>query len=185
MEAWFRGFDPATLAERVDVGAAERRLAEIVDARSVAGLAEKIGLLRVTGRLDEAQEAATEALRQARLSGSREALAEVKVARAQLLRSAGKHEQALQELSDAVAEAHDNGWGVIEAAARRQRALVRVALGEDAAARDDLNEALALLVKSDAAPQEIDVTMVAIGALLDRVGSGDAADPTGEVGIPG
>ena len=170
MESYFIGFDPVTLTERYDVAAARQRLGELADERSTAALTEKIGLLRVTGRPDEAQETATEAMRQARLAGDREPIARVKVARAQLLREEGKHEQAVQELSDAIAEAEANGWHGIVADARRQRALVRVALGEYTAARDDFNEALAVLVKDHATPREIDTTMIAVGALLDRVG---------------
>ena len=168
MESYFLGFDPADLSERFDVDAAQRRLDELADERSTAALAERIGLLRVTGRLEEAAEAATEALRQARLAGDREPLCRAKIARAQLLRVQGRHEQAITELSDAIAEATANGWPSILADARRQRALVRVALGEDDAAREDFNEALAVLVRHDADPIEIDLTMVAVGALLDR-----------------
>ncbi len=169
MEPYFIGFDPVTLAERYDVLSARQRLDELADVRSTAALAEKIGLLRVTGRLEDAHDTATEALRQARLAGDRKPIARVKVARAVLLRDEGKYEQVIRELSDAIAEAEASGWLDIVADARRQRALVRVALGEYAAARDDLNEALAVLVKDYAAPREIDVTMIAVGALLDRV----------------
>lgn len=175
MESYFLGFDPADLSERFDVDAAQRRLDELADERSTAALAERIGLLRVTGRLEEAAEAATEALRQARLAGDREPLCRAKIARAQLLRVQGRHEQAITELSDAIAEATANGWPSILADARRQRALVRVALGEDDAAREDFNEALAVLVRHDADPIEIDLTMVAVGALLDRAAADGAA----------
>lgn len=172
MESYFLGFDPVTLEERFDVDAAQRRLDEVGEDRSVAALGERIGLLRVTGRTDEAHEIATEALRQARLAGDREPLARVKVARAQLLRAEGKYEQAIHELSDSIAEAQSSGWHGIAAAARRQRALVHVALGEYDAARVDLNESLAILIKDPAAAaREIDVTMIAVGALLDRVGA--------------
>lgn len=170
MESYFLGFDPATLEERFDVAAAERRLEELGDSRSTAALQEKIGLLRVTGRGEEAAEVATEALRQARLGGDREPLARVKIARGQLLRSEGKHEQAIHELSDAIAEAQAGAWHDIVVDARRQRALAHIALEDYDAARQDLNEALAILVKEHGAPREIDVTMIAVGALLDRVG---------------
>jgi len=169
VESYVLGFDPVSLAERFDVEAARRRLDELADERSLAALVEKIGLLRVTGQAEQAHEVATEALRQARLVGDREPIARVKVARGQLLRAEGKHEQAVHELSDTIAEAAANGWTGIVAEARRQRALVRVALGEYEAARDDLSEALAVLVKNQGDPREIDVTMVAVGALLDRV----------------
>ncbi len=170
MEPYFIGVDPITLVERYDVLSAQQRLDELAEARSTAALAEKIGLLRVTGRLEDAHEVATEAMRQARLAGDREPIARVKVARAVLLREEGKYDQVIRELTDAIAEAEANGWFDVVADARRQRALVRVALGEYAAARDDFNEALAVLVRDHAAPREIDTTMVAVGALLGRVG---------------
>jgi len=170
MESYFLGFDPVSLAERFDVAGAQRRLDELADERSISALTEKIGLLRVTGRLEEAHEVATEALRQARLAGDREPLCRVKVARAQLLREEGKHEQAIHELSDSIVEATSSGWSGVVADARRQRALVRIALDEPESAREDLSEALAVLVRGNAAPREIDVTMYLVGALLDRAG---------------
>ena len=173
MESYFLGFDAVTLAERYDVPSAQRRLDELADERSTAALAERIGLLRVTGRTEEAHEVATEALRQARLAGDREPLCRAKVARAQLLRDEGKHEQAIHELTDSISEANSSGWFGIVADARRQRALVRIALGEYDAAREDLSEALAVLVRDNAAPREIDVTMYAVGALLDRTRARD------------
>lgn len=169
VESYFLGFDPVTLAERFDAVIAQRRLDELADERSTAALAEKIGLLRVTGRRDEAHDVATEALRQARLAGDREPLCRAKVARAQLLRDEGKYEQAIHELTDSIAEASTSGWFGVVADARRERALVRIALGEFDAAREDLSEALAVLVRDNASPREIDVTMYAVGALLDRV----------------
>ncbi len=102
MESYFLGFDPVDLTEHYDVPVAQRRLDELADERSTTALAERIGLLRVTGRSEEAHEVATEALRQARLAGDRESIARVKVARAHLLREEGKHEQAIHELSDSI-----------------------------------------------------------------------------------
>jgi len=170
MEAYVLGFDPETLAERVDVPAARRRLDELAEVRSIDALTEKIGLLRVSGWAEEARDVATEAMREARLAGDRETIARVKVARAGLLCGEGRHDQAIQELSDAFAEASANGWTGLDTDALRQRALVRAALGEFAAARDDLGEALAILIKRRATPREIDDAMIAVGALLDRVG---------------
>jgi len=170
VESYFLGFDPVSLDERFDVASAQRRLDELADERSTAALAEKIGLLRVTGRPEEAHTVATEALMQARLAGDRAPLCRVKVARAQLLRDEGKHEQAIHELSDSIVEASSSGWFGIVADARRQRALVRIALGEYDSAREDLSEALAVLVRDNASPREIDVTMYLVGALLDRTG---------------
>lgn len=170
MEPYFLGFDPTTLAERFDVISAKQRLDEIADERSTPALIERIGLLRVTGRLEDAKEAAKEAMRQTRLAGEREPIARVKVARAGILREEGKAEQAIHELSDAIVEAEANGWTGIVADARRHRALAHAALGDDVAAREDLSEALAVLVRANASPREIDSTMIAVGHLLDRTG---------------
>jgi len=171
MEPHFLGFDPVTLEERFDVVAAQERLDELGDQRGLAALVEKIGLYRITGRLEEANEAAAEAIRVARLQHDREQLVRVKIARAAVLRAEGKREQAIHDLSDSILEAEGNGWWGIVADARRQRALIRFELEEYAAAHEDFNEALVLLVRDHARPREIDTTMVAVGALLDRVGA--------------
>lgn len=171
MESYFLGFDPVTLRERFDLLAVQERLEELGDLRGLDALVEKIGLLRVAGRLDEAQDAATEALRQARFEIDREQLARVKVARAQVVRAAGRLEQAAADLSDVLAEASAHGWSAIEADALHERALVHIAADRQEAARADLSAALVILIRDHASPLAIDSTMIAIGALIDRAPS--------------
>ena len=68
------GYDPVTLREKVDLQAAGERLDEIGGQRNTDALNEKVGLLRLVGRIDEAWDMANDALRQARFSGDREEL---------------------------------------------------------------------------------------------------------------
>jgi len=171
VESFFTGYDPVTLEERFDVTGAEHRLEELADRRGLAELVEKIGLLRITGDPDAALEVANEAARQARFAGDREPVLQVRIARAQVLRVQGKLDQAMQDLSTAIIEAEAADLWQIVAEARRQRALVKIALDDLHGARDDFNEALVVLVREHAGPTDIDSTMIALGALLDRAGS--------------
>ena len=176
MESYFLGFDPETLQERFDVDAAERRLDELGIRRDLDATIEKIALLRIVGRIDEAQDAASGALRQARFEADREQLARVRVARAQVHRVARRLDQAGSELTDVIVEASAHGWSAVEADALHERALVHVALDRVAEARDDLNAALVILIRDHASPIWIDSTMIAIGSLLERSSSPDRAD---------
>ncbi len=63
MESYFLGFDPVTLRERFDLAAAQDRLDALGDLRGLDVLVEKTSLQRVLGRLEEAWESSTEALR--------------------------------------------------------------------------------------------------------------------------
>ena len=168
VESYFLGFDPETLAERFDYAAAKRRFEEIAEVRGLEELIEKIGLLVALGRPQDAQAVAAEALRQARFASDREPLMRARISSSRLLRAEGRHEQAIHELSDVVVHAGSLGRHDLVADALRQRALVRLAMDEPELARADLNEALAVLVRAGAGGREIDTTMIAIGALLDR-----------------
>ena len=48
------GYDPETLREQVDLDACDARLAELGDQRSLQALLERVWLLKVPGRLDDA-----------------------------------------------------------------------------------------------------------------------------------
>ena len=65
------GYDLITLREKVDLAAAEERLAELEGRRDMESLHERVGLLRLVGKLDDAWDAANEALRNVRFSGDR------------------------------------------------------------------------------------------------------------------
>lgn len=182
MESWFVGYDPAAIAERADAAVAQRRLDELGDEHSTGALVEKTDLLRIVGRIDEANDAATDAIRQARLANDRESLLRAKTARALLLVTSGLPEQAVHELSDTINEAGSAGRDDLVDAARRRRGLAYAAIGDYRAAHEDFNETLVALVRAGAAPLEIDTVMVVVGALLDRIvgapaGAGRAAAP--------
>ena len=178
MESYFLGFDPETLHERFDVDAADRRLEVLGIRRDLDALIEKIALLRIVGRIDEAQDAASNALRAARFEADREQLARVRVARAQVHRVANRLDQAGSELTDIIVEASSHGWSAVEADALHERALVHLSLDRIDASREDLNAALVILIRDHASPVAIDSTMLAIGSLLERASS-TAATPSG------
>lgn len=156
------GYDLITLREKVDVEAAEERLAELGELRSLDGLGEKVGLLRVLGRLDEAWDVANEAVRQSRFTGDREQLLRARIRRAQVQQFQGKLDPALAELSDCVDEAKAHDWASAEAFALQHRGKVQFELGDYAAARTDFNDALKIRVREKEPSDQVDSSMVAI-----------------------
>lgn len=104
------GYDPETLRELVDVAAAEARLDEVREFRSLAALNEQVVLLRVLDRLDEAFEVAQAAYRQSRFTGAREDALAARIRRAQVQHYQGKLDAALVELSGCVDEAIVHDW---------------------------------------------------------------------------
>ncbi len=76
------GYDPINLREKVDLKAAGERLDELGELRNATALNEKVTLLRLVGRLDEAWDMANDALRQARFSGDRQELCLARIRRA-------------------------------------------------------------------------------------------------------
>lgn len=174
METYVRGFDPVTLRETVDIEAAERRLSELGEERSLSALGERAGLLRLVGRLDEALEVATEAVRQARFDGDRERLVKARIRHALVLQFQGKHEAALAELSDCATEAASQGWTETEAYALQHRGKVHFEQDRlDDAARD-LNDALIIRIRDHASPELVDSTMFALGVVLTLADSREA-----------
>lgn len=159
------GYDLITLREKVDAEAAEARLDELGELRSLEALGEKVGLLRVLERLDEALAVANEAVRQSRFTGDREQLLTARVRRAQVLQFQGKLDAALIELSDCVVEAKAHGWSTVEAFALQHRGKVNFDLEDYAAARADFNDALVIRVRDKAPSDQIDSSMVAIAVV--------------------
>ena len=156
------GYDLITLREKLDVAAAEERLAELGDLRSIDGLGEKVTLLRGLGRLDEAWDVANEAVRQSRFAGDREQLVRARIRRAQVQQFKGKLDEALAELNDCVEEAKSHGWSSAEAFALQHRGKVHFDQKDYAAARTDFKDALTLRVRDKAPAEQVDSSMVAI-----------------------
>ncbi|NQX29672.1 hypothetical protein HQQ81_20185 [Microbacteriaceae bacterium VKM Ac-2854] len=136
--------DPATLREEIDVDAASERLDEIGTLRSLAALNEKVELLRLLGRLDEAWDVANEAVRRSRFSGDRAELLSARVRRARLMQLRGTTDAALSELSLCVDEAFTHEWHAEHAFALRHRGLTLFDLGDFGAAARDFDAAAAL-----------------------------------------
>ena len=68
------GYDPETLREQVDLDACDARLAELGDQRSLQALLERVWLLKVLGRLEDALVISEESVRVARMAGTRKDL---------------------------------------------------------------------------------------------------------------
>ena len=166
MTTYVRGFDTATLRETVDLAAVESRLAELGGERSLSALGERAGLLRVAGRLDEALEVATEAVKQARFDGERERLAKARIRRALVLQYQGKLDAAIAEFTECATEANGAGWTETEGYALEHRGKARFEQDRlDDAARD-LNDALIIRIRDHASPDLVDGTMFALGVVL-------------------
>ena len=166
MSTYVVGIEPTTLREAVDPVAAAARLEELGNERSLSALGERVDLLRLTGRIDEAMDVANEAVRQATFDGERERLVTARMRRAVVKQHAGKLEAALIELSECASEAADYGWNETEGAALHHRGTVNFELDKIDDAARDLSDALICRIRANGTPAEIDNTMIAIGVVL-------------------
>jgi tetratricopeptide (TPR) repeat protein len=164
------GYDPKTLRETIDAQAAEARFAELGTLRSLSALNEKVELLRLLGRNDEAWDVANEALRQARFSGDRETALAARIRRAQVQQYQGKLQPALTDLTICVEEARGHEWGALEAAALHNRGKVLFDQHEYADALVDFKAAVFLWEKSGASLDQLESSMIAIGVTEAFVG---------------
>jgi len=156
------GYDLITLREKIDEEAARDRLEELGELRSLDALGEKVGLLRILDRLDEALVVANEAVRQSRFTGDREQLLKSRIRRAQVLQRLGKLDPALVDLTDCVDEALSHDWEDTEAFALQHRGKVLFEMQDYAAARSDFNDALKIRIRIKAPSEQVDSSMVAI-----------------------
>lgn len=168
------GYDPVTLREKIDDAALAERLDEISELRSSTALNEKVGLLRLSGRLEDAWDVANEAVRQARFGGDREQLALARMRRAQVQQFRGKLDAALTELSDCVAEAHAHDWPGAEAFGLQHRGKVNFELGNFPAALRDFRDALTIRVRINSSPDQIDSSMIAIAVVESFLEGGES-----------
>ncbi|CAN5195153.1 hypothetical protein BH09ACT6_BH09ACT6_20570 [soil metagenome] len=157
------GYDPKTLRETVDVAEAENRLAALGTLRSLSALNEKVSLLRLLGRLDEAWDIANEALRQARFSGDREQALAARIRRAQVQQYQGKLTPALTDLTICVEEARGHEWSALEATALHNRGTVYFDQRDYADALRDFKAAVFLWEKTGASIDQLESTLIAIG----------------------
>ncbi len=156
------GYDPTTLREVADLRALGERLAEIGDQRSSTALNEKVVLLRLAGRNDEAWDVANAAVRTARFGGDREQLVLARIRRAQVQQAMGRTDAALVELSDCATEANAHSWESAEAMALHARGALHFEKRDYASALADLRAAQGICLRLQSSPAQLESLKFAI-----------------------
>ena len=163
-----QGYDPESLRELVELGECAARLEEIESQRSLPALLERVWLLKVLDRLDEALTLADEAVRQARMAGTRKDVLRARVLHATILQYRGAHAAAEQELATCASEAEGQGWASIAAFAHQHHGKNAYDAGDFDEARTSFKQALFLRREAGAADAELEVALLAIEAAEKR-----------------
>jgi tetratricopeptide (TPR) repeat protein len=158
--SYIRGYDPETLREKVDPRQCRERLDEIGEQRSLPALLERVWLLKVLGKPDDALVLAEQAVRVARMAGTR-------ILHASVVSVRGGYAAAEQELTFCADEAEGQGWAGIAAFAYQHRGRVHFEAGDFDAARRDFKRVLFLRQESGAADDALEATLMAIDT-VDR-----------------
>ena len=87
--SYIHGYDPVTLREVVNPRECRERLDELGDQRSLPALLERVWLLKVLDRLDDALELADQTVRTARMAGTRKDLLRARILHATVLQFRG------------------------------------------------------------------------------------------------
>ena len=109
--SYILGYDPETLREQVNLQDCSNRLEEIGEQRSLPALLERVWLLKVLGRLDDALVISEQAVRVGRMAGTRKDLLRARVLHATVLQQRGAYAAALQELTTCAEEAEGQELG--------------------------------------------------------------------------
>lgn len=165
--SYIRGYDPETLREKVDPRQCKERLDEIGEQRSLPALLERVWLLKVLDRLDDSLVMSEQAVRVARMAGTRKDLMRARILHASVLQVRGAYAAAEQELTFCADEAEGQGWNGIAAFAYQHRGRVHYEAGALDAARRDFKRALFLRQESGAPDDQLESTLMAIDA-VDR-----------------
>lgn len=162
--SYIHGYDPGTLREMVNVRECRDRLDEIGEQRSLPALLERVWLLKVLDRLDDALVVSEESVRVARMGGTRKDLLRARILHASVLQFRGAFAAAEQELSTCAEEAEGQGWNAIAAFAVHHRGKVHYDAAEYDAARADFKRALFLRQEAGAPDDQLESTLLAIDA---------------------
>jgi tetratricopeptide (TPR) repeat protein len=162
--SYINGYDPDTLRELVDLRDCRDRLDEIGEQRSLPALLERVWLLKVLDRLDDALVVAEQAVRQARMAGTRKDLLRARILHATVMQFRGAYAAADQELTTCAEEAEGQGWSGIAAFAYQHRGKVNYDAGDYSDARTDFKRALFLRQESGAPDDQLESTLLAIDA---------------------
>lgn len=162
--SYIKGYDPETLRELVDAHQCAERLRELGDQRSLAALLERVWLLKVLGRLDDALVISEQSVRVARMAGTRKDLLRARILHASVQQFLGAYAAALQELTTCAEEAEGQNWSGIAAFAYQHRGKVHYDAAEFEEARRDFKRALFLRQESGAPDEQLESTLLAIDA---------------------
>lgn len=165
--SYIHGYDPETLREITDSRACAERLAEIGTQRSLPALLERVWLLKVLDRFDEALVLSEESVRAARMAGTRKDLLRARILHATVLQQRGALSAAHQELTTCAEEAEGNDWAGIAAFALQHRGKVSYDAGDYEDARRDFKRALFLRQNAGASEEQLESTLLAIDS-VDR-----------------
>lgn len=165
------------LREEVDAAACAERLVELGEQRSLPALLEKAWLLRSLGQLDDALEIAEQAVRLARMSGTRRDLIGARMLHATVQQYRGATARAALELATCAAEAEGHGWPRLAALAHQHRGRVWFEARDFDAAKADFKRALFLLRDGGAPDAALEPVLLAIDATdRERSRAGLAAE---------
>ncbi|QKJ18450.1 hypothetical protein [Microbacterium hominis] len=173
--SYIHGYDPDTLREIVEPRECEHRLDEIGEQRSLPALLERVWLLKVLDRLDEALVLSDQSVRVARMAGTRKDLLRARILHASVLQFRGAYAAAEQELSTCADEAEGQGWASIAAFAYQHRGKTSYEAGDFDAARADFKRALFLRQESGATDDQLESTLMAVDAADRRRASASVA----------
>ncbi|HAQ60274.1 MAG TPA: hypothetical protein DCR63_08005 [Microbacterium sp.] len=162
--SYIHGYDPGTLREIVDEQECRERLAELGDQRSLPALLERVWLLKVLGRLDEAIIVSDESVRVARMAGTRKDLLRARILHATVQQWRGAYAAADHELTTCAGEAEGQGWAAIAAFSYQHRGKVHYDAGDYEAARRDFKRTLFLRQESGAPDEQLQATLLAVDA---------------------
>jgi hypothetical protein len=164
------GYDAVTLREKVDLPAAADRLNDLGKLRSLSALNEKVTLLRLLDRLDEAFEIANQALRQARFTGDRQDFVLCRIRRAQVMQFQGKLEEAAAELTQCIIESEAHEWTLTAAFARETRGKVHFDQPDLESALGDFTAAVFLRERAGASPDDLESALIAVAVVESFIG---------------
>ena len=162
--SYIHGYDPETLREIVNLAECQERLDEIGVQRSLPALLERVWLLKVLYRLDEALVISEQSVRVARMAGTRKDLLRSRILHASVLHVRGAYAAAEQELTMCADEAEGQNWSGIAAFAYQHRGKVYFDTEEFDLARTDFKRALFLRQDAGARDDQLESTLLAIDA---------------------
>ncbi|MEV8267983.1 hypothetical protein [Microbacterium sp. NPDC076911] len=166
--SYILGYDPETLREKVNPAQCQERLDEIGEQRSLPALLERVWLLKVLGRADDALVISEQSVRVARMAGTRKDLLRARILHASVQQVRGAYAAAEQELGTCAEEAEGHGWAGIAAFAYQHRGKVHFDEGSLESARRDFKRALFLRQDAGAPDDQLESTLLAIDTVERR-----------------